>query len=267
MPTTPTRQTVLRRIHLGRHLRRQAGRAGIHRPARSETNTSASEAGNGRATTVASILIGEGEAETVSLLETGLPAGGYATITARTGAQVLALARDDLFDLLILGAGLLDITAERVLRTLRAAGTAMPIIVVGTSCDAAAFLEAGADDHMAKPFRVEELLARSRARLRDAQCIPDALTAGTLEIDLVSRRCAIGHRHVELTPREFALAEVFVRHPTQVLTRPQLARHVWGPEIDTASNVVDVYVGYLRRKLGDDIIHTVRGLGYRLNAG
>ena len=118
---------------------------------------------------------------------------------------------------------------------------------------------------MTKPFRFEELLARVRVRLRDSgDPTPTILSSGDVALDLRTRRVVVGDRSVELTAREFTLMETFLRHPGQVLSRELLLSHVWGYDFDPGSNVVDVYVRYLRRKLGDGVIDTVRGAGYRL---
>jgi two-component system copper resistance phosphate regulon response regulator CusR len=131
--------------------------------------------------------------------------------------------------------------------------------------DTVAGLESGADDYVPKPFRFEELLARIRVRLRGDRAPEETvLRAGHCSLDLRTRRAHVENRTVELTAREFAVAETFFRHPGQVLTREQLLSHVWGYDYDPGSNIVDVYVGYLRRKLGGDRITTVRGMGYRL---
>jgi DNA-binding response OmpR family regulator len=134
-----------------------------------------------------------------------------------------------------------------------------------TVTDTVAGLEGGADDYVPKPFRFEELLARVRVRLRDERS-PEVtvLRAGDAALDLRTRRLTVGERSLELTAREFALAETFFRHPGQVLSREQLLSHVWGYDYDPGSNVVDVYVGYLRRKIGKGRLSTVRGMGYRL---
>ena len=222
------------------------------------------------------ILIAEDEARIVSFLEKGLRAGGYSTVAVGTGADALALARDDSFDLLLLDLGLPDMNGHEVLRSMRARGETMPVVILTARDgvdDTVAGLQGGADDYVTKPFRFEELLARIRLRLRDGSATESTvLLAGGVTLDLRSRRASVGdpatgtHRVVELTAREFALAEVFLRHAGQVLSREQLLSHVWGYDFDPGSNVVDVYVRYLRRKLGESVIETVRGMGYRLAA-
>ena len=216
------------------------------------------------------ILIAEDEARIVSFLEKGLRAGGYTTVAVGTGHDALALARDDSFDLLLLDLGLPGMNGHEVLRAMRARGETMPVVILTARDgvdDTVAGLQGGADDYVTKPFRFEELLARIRLRLRDgASTESTVLLAGGVTLDLRSRRAAVGDRLVELTAREFALAEVFLRHAGQVLSREQLLSHVWGYDFDPGSNVVDVYVRYLRRKLGDTVIETVRGMGYRLAA-
>jgi DNA-binding response OmpR family regulator len=137
--------------------------------------------------------------------------------------------------------------------------------------DTVSALEGGADDYMPKPFRFAELLARIRLRLRQADEHPmgdatAALEAGGVRLDLRTRRATVAGRRVELSAREFALAEIFMRHPGQVLSREQLLDQVWGYDFDPGSNVVDVYVGYLRRKFGAERISTVRGMGYRFTS-
>jgi two-component system, OmpR family, copper resistance phosphate regulon response regulator CusR len=218
------------------------------------------------------ILIAEDEARIVSFLEKGLRSGGYSTVAVATGHDALALARDDSFDLLLLDLGLPGMNGQEVLQAMRARGETMPVVILTARDgvdDTVAGLQGGADDYVTKPFRFEELLARIRLRLRDGVA-PEStvLLAGGVTLDLRSRRASVadenGARIVELTAREFALAEVFLRHPGQVLSREQLLSHVWGYDFDPGSNVVDVYVRYLRRKLGDGVIETVRGMGYRL---
>lgn len=216
------------------------------------------------------ILIAEDEERIVSFLEKGLRASGYTTMAVETGPDALALARDDSFDLLILDLGLPGLDGHEVLRQLRARGERLPVIVLTARAsveDTVQGLEGGADDYVTKPFRFEELLARIRLRLRDEPATETTvLRAGRVSLDLHSRRASVDDQVVELTAREFALLETFLRHPGQVLSREQLLSHVWGYDFDPGSNVVDVYVRYLRRKLGDGVIETVRGMGYRIDA-
>ncbi len=217
------------------------------------------------------ILIAEDEPRIVSFLEKGLRASGYTTVAVGTGTDAAALARDDSFDLVILDLGLPDIDGHAVLGTIRGRGERIPVIVLTARDgvdDTVRGLEGGADDYMTKPFRFEELLARVRLRLRDVDA-PEStvVSAGKVSLDLRSRRASVDGDVVELTAREFALLETFLRHPGQVLSREQLLSHVWGYDFDPGSNVVDVYVRYLRRKLGEDVIETVRGMGYRLIDG
>jgi DNA-binding response OmpR family regulator len=216
------------------------------------------------------ILVAEDEPRIAAFIEKGLRANGFTTLVAATGPEAVATARDADFDLLILDLGLPDLDGQRVLRDIRRRGERLPVIILtartGVS-DTVEGLDGGADDYVTKPFRFEELLARVRARLRDSRDTePTMLRAGDVVLDLRARRATVGPRSVELTAREFTLAETLLRHPDQVLSREQLLSHVWGYDFDPGSNIVDVYVGYLRRKLGDDVIETVRGMGYRLRA-
>jgi len=216
------------------------------------------------------ILIAEDEERIVSFLEKGLRAQGYTTLSVATGVDAAALARDDTFDLLILDLGLPLRDGRDVLREIRARGERLPVIVLTARDgidDTVGSLEQGADDYVTKPFRFEELLARVRLRLRDEPALETTvLTVGSVSLDLRSRRATHATRTIDLTAREFALLESFMRHPGQVLSREQLLSHVWGYDFDPGSNVVDVYVRYLRQKLGGDVIETVRGMGYRLTA-
>lgn len=216
------------------------------------------------------ILIAEDEERIVSFLEKGLRAAGYTTLAVDDGIDALSLARDDSFDLLVLDLGLPGLDGQEVLRRMRARGERMPVVILTARTgveDTVAGLEGGADDYVAKPFRFEELLARIRVRLRDTGTDEvTVLRAGQVSLDVRTRRAAVGDRNVELTAREFALLETLMRHAGQVMSREQLLSHVWGYDFDPGSNVVDVYVRYLRRKLGADVIETVRGMGYRLPA-
>jgi DNA-binding response OmpR family regulator len=214
------------------------------------------------------ILIAEDEPRIASFLEKGLRANGFTTTVVEDGRDALDLADSDDFDLLILDVGLPGRDGFSVLRELRARGRRLPIIVLTARDsveDTVAGLEGGADDYVPKPFRFEELLARVRARLREGPATETTvLRVGEAALDLRTRRLMVGSRTVELTAREFALADVFFRHPGQVLSREQLLSHVWGYDYDPGSNVVEVYVRYLRQKLGESWITTVRGMGYRL---
>ena len=221
------------------------------------------------------VLIAEDEPRLASFLEKGLRASGFATTVVGDGATAAAFARDDSFDLLILDIGLPGKDGLTVLAELRERGQRLPVILLtardGVS-DKVAGLDGGADDYVTKPFRFEELLARVRARLRAGPAGGGAggeteLAAGPISLDLRSRRARAGDEEVELTAREFTLLETFLRHPGQVLAREQLLSQVWGYDFDPGSNIVDVYVSNLRRKLGNDTIETVRGMGYRLPDG
>ncbi|MGH2683636.1 MAG: response regulator transcription factor [Actinomycetota bacterium] len=217
------------------------------------------------------VLIVEDEERIAAFVEKGLRANGFATAVAGDGDQALARIRAGEFDLIILDLGLPGRDGLEVLQELRAGDTKMAVIILTARedvRDVVAGLEGGADDYVTKPFRFEELLARVRARLRTERTSePTVLRAGSSALDLRTRRVVVDGRVVELTAREFALAETFFRHPGQVLSREQLLSHVWGYDYDPGSNVVDVYVRYLRRKLGPERITTVRGMGYRLEPG
>jgi DNA-binding response OmpR family regulator len=218
------------------------------------------------------ILIAEDEPRLSGFLEKGLKAAGYSTTVCDDGLRAAVLARDDDFDLLILDIGLPGQDGFAVLRAIRSRGERLPVLILTARdevVDTVTGLDSGADDYVTKPFVFEELLARVRARLR----APDsgdtgglALEAGGVRLDVRTRRAEVEDTDVELTAKEFTLLETFLRHPGQVLSREQLLSHVWGYDFDPGSNVVDVYVGYLRRKLGAERFETVRGMGYRLKA-
>ena len=217
------------------------------------------------------VLVAEDEPRIASFLAKGLRASGYVPVVVDNGHDAAESARDGEVDLLVLDLGLPGLDGLEVLRRIRARGESLPVIVLTARdavTDRVAGLDMGADDYVTKPFAFEELLARVRARLREVGSgqVATTLRAGVVQLDLVARKATVADREVELTAREFILAEVFLRHPGQVLSREQLLSRVWGFDFDPGSNVVDVYVGYLRRKLGAGLIHTVRGMGYRLEA-
>ena len=214
------------------------------------------------------VLIVEDEPRISSFVEKGLRADGFTPTVAADGVTGLDYALSGHFDLVILDIGLPHLDGFSLLRRLRKQDTALPVIVLtarDSVTDTVRGLEQGADDYMPKPFRFAELLARVKLRLRDRSEGADepTLAYGDIRLDLRTRQVrAAGVVH-DLSAREFTLAAMFLRNPGQVLSREQLLSHVWGYDFDPGSNVVDVYVGYLRRKLGADSIKTVRGMGYR----
>lgn len=219
---------------------------------------------------MARILIVEDEQRIAAFIAKGLRADGHVPTVVGDGREGLDLALSGDHDLMVLDVGLPGMDGFEVLDQLRAQGSRMPVVVLtarDSVTDTVSALENGADDYMSKPFRFAELQARIRLRLRqDGGTGPsgdDVLEAGGVRLDLRTRRASVDGGDVELSAREFTLAEIFMRNAGQVLSREQLLDHVWGFDFDPGSNVVDVYVGYLRRKLGAETIATVRGMGYR----
>ena len=216
------------------------------------------------------ILIIEDEARIASFISKGLSASGLVPHVVEDGASGLAVALSGEFDLVVLDVGLPGMGGFEVLRRLRESGDVTPVIILtarDSASDVIAGLEGGADDYMPKPFSFGELLARIRLRLRDVPTPGEEVTqlrAGGIVLELRSRRVTAGDRTTDLSSREFLLLESFLRHPGQVLSREQLLSQVWGYDFDPGSNIVDVYVRYLRRKIGAAAIETVRGMGYRL---
>ena len=215
------------------------------------------------------ILLIEDEARIASFVRSGLEAEGFVVEHASDGQLGLEMALDLQPDLLILDLILPRLPGEEGLQRLRAAGGQMPVIVLTAKdavLDRVANLNAGADDYLVKPFSFSELVARVRARLRAAeQPTSTTLERAGVVLDLGRRQATLAGRAVELSSREFALLETFMRNPGQVLSREQLLDQVWGFDHDPGSNVVEVYVGYLRRKLEPSLIETVRGMGYRFS--
>ena len=220
---------------------------------------------------MARILVVEDEDRIASFVAKGLRAEGHVATVVRDGHEGLDEALRGDHDLVILDIGLPGLDGFEVLDQLRSQGSRVPVIVLtarDSVTDTVSALEGGADDYMPKPFRFAELLARVRLRLRQAQTDPaspgsDYLDAGGVHLDLRTRRATVGGKEVDLSAREFMLAEIFMLNAGQVLSREQLLDHVWGMDFDPGSNVVDVYVGYLRKKFGADTIATMRGMGYR----
>jgi DNA-binding response OmpR family regulator len=213
------------------------------------------------------ILIVEDEPRIAAFVSRGLEAAGYETLVFEDGPEGLESALRGDADLVLLDVGLPTMDGFEVLRELRARGSAVPVIMLtarSSTRDTVTGLDAGANDYVPKPFTFEELLARVRSRLRES--VPQAgvsISHGDVMLDILARRATVGGREVDLSAREFSLAEQFLRNPGRVLSREQLLSRVWGLDFDPGSNVVDVYVRYLRGKLGADHIVTVRGAGYR----
>ncbi|MBE1578834.1 response regulator transcription factor [Amycolatopsis roodepoortensis] len=215
-----------------------------------------------------SVLVVEDSARIGAFVEKGLRAQGFATRWVKTGSEGLTEALTGAHDLVVLDLGLPDLDGSDLLRALRAAGRTVPVIILtarDSVVDRVAGLSGGADDYLAKPFAFEELLARIRLRLRgNHEAEPAVLRAGELSLDLRTRKVSVAGEEKDLTAREFALLETLLRNRGQVLSREQLLGGVWGFDFDPGSNVVDVYIRYLRGKIGAERIETVRGMGYRL---
>jgi DNA-binding response OmpR family regulator len=221
------------------------------------------------------LLLVEDEARVASFIARGLEGVGYLTDVVGTGTEALKRLRaGDHWDLILLDVGLPDMDGFDVLELARKTDQATPIIMLTARGDVPSRvkgLDLGADDYLPKPFDFDELVARIRAQLRhDRQQHGSMLQAGELTLDLKARRVLRGGRTFDLTSREFALLEFFLRHQGQVLTRSQILNGVWGYDFDPGTNIVDVYVGYLRNKLdepeGESLIETVRGGGYRFRS-
>ena len=213
------------------------------------------------------ILIVDDEPHIVSLVTRAVQGEGWEAVTADDGGAALERALEGDIDLIILDVGLPTLDGFEVLRSLRARGERVPVILLtarSSTSDTVDGLDAGASDYVPKPFSVAELMARVRSRLRErAESADLVISRGDVTLDLVTRRATVGGREVELSSREFALAEQFLRNPGEVLSREVLLSRVWGLDFDPGSNVVDVYIRYLRGKLGQAHIVTVRGEGYR----
>jgi DNA-binding response OmpR family regulator len=220
------------------------------------------------------ILVVEDEPKLARTLRWGLEEQGYAVDVAGDGQEGYELAVGGPYDLIVLDVMLPEMDGFELCRRLRAAGERVPVLMVtarDTVDDRVAGLDRGADDYLVKPFALRELLARMRALLRrDGPARTPVLRVGDLELDTVTREVRRAGRAIELTSKEYAILELFLRNPNRVLSRAQIADHVWDYDFASMSNVIDVYVGYLRRKLADDqeprLLRTVRGAGYQLRA-
>lgn len=214
------------------------------------------------------ILIVEDDPRISSFIVKGLKSAGYTSTLIDEGRSAHALARLGGFDLIILDVGLPGMDGFSIMRSLRGEGITTPIIILtarDSVNDTLEGLENGANDYMTKPFQFAELLARIRLRLNDTPTNNTAnqLTHRDLTLDVLTRQVTVDGTQTELTSREFALLETFMRHTNQVLSREQILGQVWGMDFDPNSNIVDVYIRALRKKIGDDYITTVRGTGYR----
>jgi DNA-binding response OmpR family regulator len=214
------------------------------------------------------LLVVEDEVRLATALQRGLQAEGFAVDVAHDGPAGLELARHGGYDAMVLDVMLPGLSGYRVVRTLRAEGRWLPVLMLSAKdgeYDQADGLDCGADDYLTKPFSYVVLLARLRALLRrGAPERPAVLVAGPLELDPARRRVTVAGAEVTLTAREYALLEYLLRRPGEVVSKTELLDHVWDAAVDTAPNAVEVYIGYLRRKIGRDLLETVRGAGYRL---
>jgi two-component system OmpR family response regulator len=220
------------------------------------------------------VLVVEDETKMAGLVKRGLEREGYAVDIASNGDDALWHAREHEYDAIVLDAMIPGPDGFAVCRTLRREGRWAPVIILtarGSIEDRVAGLDAGADDYLTKPFAFSELFARLRSiTRRDPRERPVALRVGDLTLDPTSREVRRGNTNIELSAKEFALLEYFMRHPGEVLTRAQILDHVWDFAYAGTSNVIDVYIGYLRQKIdrpfGRETIRTVRGAGYGLSA-
>jgi len=216
------------------------------------------------------LLVVEDEARLAAALKRGLQAEGFAVDVTGDGQHGLELARHGDYDAMILDVMLPRLSGYRVVRQLRAEEQWLPVLMLSAKdgeYDQADGLDCGADDYLTKPFSYVVLLARLRALLRRGTPErPAVLRHGDLELDPAQRKVTVSGAEVMLTAREFALLEYLLRRPGEVVSKTELLDHVWDAALETAANAVEVYVGYLRRKIGRERLETVRGAGYRLAA-
>jgi heavy metal response regulator len=219
------------------------------------------------------VLVIEDELRVRSFVERGLREAGFAVDAAADGEEGLRLGLVNPYDAIVLDLMLPKRDGLSVLRELRGAGRATPVLVLSARDeveDRVRGLDAGADDYLPKPFAFAELLARVRALLRRGTARPSLLEIGDLRVDLLARKADRGGTKLDLTQKEFALLEYLARHADEVVTRTMISEHVWDMNFDSFSNVIDVYIRYLRRKIDEPfekkLIHTRRGVGYMLSA-
>jgi two-component system OmpR family response regulator len=214
------------------------------------------------------LLLVEDEERLATALQRGLQAEGFVVDLAADGPTGLDMARHGGYDAMILDVMLPGLSGYRVVRQLRAESRWLPVLMLSAKdgeYDQADGLDCGADDYLTKPFSYVVLLARLRALLRrGAPERPAVLSVGDLTLDPAQRRVTRAGTDVGLTSREYALLEYLMRRPGEVVSKTELLDHVWDASLETAPNVVEVYVGYLRRKIGRDLVETVRGAGYRM---
>ncbi|WP_067500483.1 response regulator transcription factor [Actinoplanes sp. TFC3] len=214
------------------------------------------------------VLVVEDEERLAIALRRGLQAEGFAVDIAGDGQDGLELARHGDYDAMILDVMLPRLSGYRVVRQLRAEHKWLPVLMLSAKdgeYDQADGLDCGADDYLTKPFSYVVLLARLRALLRRGTPErPTVLSHGDVELDPALRKVTVAGEEVVLTAREFALLEYLIRRPGEVVSKTELLDHVWDAALETAANAVEVYVGYLRRKIGRERLETVRGAGYRL---
>ncbi len=218
------------------------------------------------------ILIAEDSPGVANLLNNGFRAKGYETVVVDNGEDAIATALSRPFDLMVLSLELPTRNGITVLNELRAQALPISVIVISSHPETdykVASLNHGANDFLAKPFRFAELLARVRTCLytshvaQSEPTVANSLSLKGIELNLRTREVRVNGNTVQLSSQEFLLAEAFIRHPGQVMSRERLLDDVWGYKYDPGSNIVDVYVGYLRKKLGRHLIETIRGTGYR----
>jgi len=216
------------------------------------------------------VLVVEDEPKMASLIQRALVREGYAVDLAANGEEALWASVEIDYDAIVLDAMIPPPDGFEVCRRMRANGRWNPVLMLTARDgvgDRVRGLDAGADDYLTKPFVLSELMARLRAvTRRNLGARPVELRVGDLALDAARHHVCRGGEELALSPKEFALLELFMRHPGEVLSRTRILEHVWDFAYDGGSNVVDVYVGYLRRKLDNDALETVRGVGYRLRA-